>query len=118
MVRVRVAAPLSMRACWAAVGCFFIMIDFFFLVLVCSLVDVFYCSTNTARLSTRVDKGAVVWGAVRRVDARHSVVVAGVVLTRRCGSDIVGVVNVTREVSRSRVALSFRLSSNWQDGGL
>lgn len=37
-------------------------------VLVCSLVDVFYCSTNAARLSTRVDKGAVVWGAVRRVD--------------------------------------------------
>lgn len=54
------AAPLSMRACWAAVGCFFIMIDFFFLVLVCSLVDVFYCSTNTAPLSTRVDKSAVV----------------------------------------------------------
>lgn len=36
------------------------MIDFFFLVSVFSLVDVFYCSTNTARLSTRVDKGAVV----------------------------------------------------------
>lgn len=30
-------------------------------VLVLSLVDVFYCSTNTTRLSTRVDKGAVVW---------------------------------------------------------
>ena len=29
-------------------------------VLVFSLVDVFYCSTNTARLSTRVDKSAVV----------------------------------------------------------
>lgn len=43
-----------------AVGCFFIMIDFFFLVSVFSLVDVFYCSTNTARLSTRVDKSAVV----------------------------------------------------------
>ena len=76
-------------------------------VLVCSLVDVFYCSTNTATLSTRVDKSAAVWGAVRRVDTHHSAVVAGVVLTRCCGLAIVGVVNVMRWVSCSRVALSF-----------
>ena len=72
MVSVRVAAPLSMRACWVAVGCFFIMIGFLFLVSVFSLVDVFYCSTYTARLSTRVDKGAVVWVTLG-VGARRAV---------------------------------------------
>ena len=80
------------------------MIDFFFLVLVCSLVDVFYCSTNTARLSTRVDKGAVV---------------AGVVLTRWCESAIVGVVNVTRGLFALSCSVEFfacRLI--WQDSGL
>lgn len=59
MVRVRVAAPLSMSFYWVAVGCFFIMVGFLFPCWCCSLVDVFYCSTNTATLSTRVDKIAV-----------------------------------------------------------
>ena len=59
MVMVRSAAPLSMSFCWVAVGCFFIMIGFLFLVSALPLVDVFYCSTNTATLSTRVDKIAV-----------------------------------------------------------
>lgn len=88
-----------------------------------SLVDVFYCSTNTTVLSTRVDKGSVARitldvGA-RRVDARHSVVVAGVVLTRWCESAIVGVVNVTRGLFALSCSVEFfacRLI--WQDSGL
>lgn len=47
------------------------------------------------------------WDARRRIDAHHSIGVAGVVLTRWCGLAIVGVVNVMRWVSRSRVALNF-----------
>lgn len=52
------------------------------------------------------------WGAVRRVDMRHSAGVAGVALTRWCGSAIVGVINM----ERGRVLVSslvFRLSSNF-----
>ena len=46
-------------------------------------------------------------GSARLVDARHSMVVTGVVLTRWRGSAIVGVVNMTRWVSRSRVPVGF-----------
>ena len=46
-------------------------------------------------------------GAARRVGARHGAGVVGVVLTRWRGSAIVGVVNVTRGLSRFRIALSF-----------
>lgn len=45
--------------------------------------------------------------AVRGVGARHSVVVAGIVLTRWCGCAIVGVVNMTRWGLRSRVFVGF-----------
>lgn len=51
-------------------------------------------------------------GSARLVDARHSMAVTGVVLTRWCKPVIVCVVNVTRGLSRFVSLLIFRLSSN------
>ena len=58
-------------------------------------------------------------GSARLVDARHGVVVAGVVLTRWCESAIVGVVNVTRGLfSLSCSVEFFACRLIWQDSGL